>query len=342
MQAARLSVLLLFCLSWASSESSAATADLRVGDDVPEALLEQDDACHGSSDAEGRCDVSLLQRRGRVKQHAEAQLAEVPTDANKEHQQVAQAAAEASKVMDTSLLQDRAEANATSGANMMTLFHQTSEAAGKSILASGKFYSGKSGICGGAIYFSPSAKDTDVKVVGGRGFVIEAQVDMGRIKTMSPYCDEAMTGAKLLALGFDSITLDRGYMFECFALPSCKEYIIYDAARIKSMKGYPYNGIESWWPSWMPPWMKPTQPATQAYTPPAQTYTPPAQPPAPSPAQTYAPPAMQPHVQAVAAPSPPAVQPAVAVPLPAAAPAETYAPPVEQPQAQPVAAPPAM
>jgi len=313
MQAARLSVLLLACLSWASSESSAATADLRVGDDVPEALLEQDDVCHGGSDAEGRCDVSLLQRRGQVKQHAEAQHAE-----------------------------DRAEANTTSGANMMTLFHQTSEAAGRSILASGKFNAGKSGICGGAIYFSPSAKDTDVKAIGGRGFVIEAQVDMGRIKTMSPYCDESMTGAKLLALGFDSITLDRGYMFECFALPSCREYIIYDAARIKSMKGYLYNGYESWWPSWLPPWMKPTQPAPQAYMPPAQTYTPPAQPPAQTPAPTYAPPAVQPHVQPVAAPSPPAVQPAVAMPLPAATPAETYTPPVEQPQAQPVAAPPAM
>ncbi len=117
----------------------------------------------------------------------------------------------------------------------MRLYHQTTPQAGKSILATG-FHPGQSGICGGAIYFTGSPKDTDAKTVGGRGFIIEAVVDMGRMKEMDAWCDPSMTGEKLKAMGYDSMTLDRGHVRECILVAHCREYIIYDASQIKSIK----------------------------------------------------------------------------------------------------------
>merc|ERR1719343_1634551 len=100
------------------------------------------------------------------------------------------------------------------GGRVLTLYHQTSYEAGQSILKTG-FRLGHGGICGPAIYFSPTAKDTDVKAVGGRGFIIEAQVDMGRMQVMSGLCDNTLTASKVEASPFDSITLDRGFFAEC-------------------------------------------------------------------------------------------------------------------------------
>merc|ERR1712039_1113291 len=133
--------------------------------------------------------------------------------------------------------------------------------AGRRVLNTG-FRLGHGGICGPAIYFSPTAKDTDVKAVGGRGFIIEARVDMGRMKTMSGQCDNTLTASKMQASQYDSITLDRGGYAECWFLPHCYEYIIYDPKRVVSMKGYPYNGWNSWFPA--PKW--PGWPAMQLHS----------------------------------------------------------------------------
>merc|ERR1712060_458030 len=156
---------------------------------------------------------------------------------------------QAQEVEETSL-----QAAASLGGRVLTLYHQTSPEAGWSILKTG-FRLGHGGICGPAIYFSPTARDTDVKAVGGRGFIIEATVDMGRMKTMSGQCDNTLTASKLSASQYDSITLARGGHAECWFLPPCYEYIIYDPKRVLSMKGYPYNGWNSWfpaptWPAW--------------------------------------------------------------------------------------------
>jgi len=148
----------------------------------------------------------------------------------------------------------------------MTLYHQTSFEAGQSILKTG-FRLGHGGICGPAIYFSPTAKDTDVKAVGGRGFIIEATVDMGRMKHMHGLCDSSLTASKVKASDYDSITLDRGGHAECWFLPHCYEYIIYDPKRVLSMKGYPYSGWKSWFPApAVPTWPYwPVWPGMQAY-----------------------------------------------------------------------------
>jgi len=197
--------------------------------DADAALVEQDDAC--SSDE--HCDVSLRQLRA-AQRLQEGGAGQRELDALLEANGIS-SGREAEAV----------EADSETGGQVLRLFHQTSPEAGRSILKTG-FRVGSGGLCGPAIYFSPSAKDTDVKAVGGRGFIIEAMVDMGRMKHMSGQCDHSMNAAKMRQHGWDSITLDRGGFGECWFLPHCYEYIIYDKHRIKSMKGYQYNGFSSW------------------------------------------------------------------------------------------------
>merc|ERR1712039_129158 len=74
-------------------------------------------------------------------------------------------------------------------------------------------------------------------------------------------CDNTLTASKMQASQYDSITLDRGGYAECWFLPHCYEYIIYDPKRVVSMKGYPYNGWNSWFPA--PKW--PGWPGMQLY-----------------------------------------------------------------------------
>lgn len=211
----------LLCLTLLASAASGAWAAL--GEETPAlaSALTQDDECARGGDEDTRCDLSMLQVRG------------------------SKAAVERGAASADMHLEDGD--NFTQTENLMTLYHQTTEAAGRSILGTG-FRPGTQGVCGGAIYFSPTAKDTGVKAVGGHGFIIEAVVDMGRMLTMDANCDPYMTGAKLKAKGYDSITIDRGWVLECWFLPHCKEYIIYDAHRVKKMKGYPYSDAQSWFP----------------------------------------------------------------------------------------------
>jgi len=214
--------------AWASSAPDAIEADA--------ALVEQDDACS----SEESCDLSLRQLRA-THRHEQAE----------EH-----AAAEAERrfklMLESNGISSGTQAeyvgtDAETGGQLLKLYHQTSPEAGQSILKTG-FRLGSGGLCGPAIYFSPSPKDTDVKAVGGRGFIIEAIVDMGRMKVMNGQCDHSMNTDKMREHGWDSLTLDRGGFGECWFLPHCYEYIIYDNHRIKHMKGYPYNGWRSWFP----------------------------------------------------------------------------------------------
>mmetsp|Transcript_58023 Transcript_58023/g.162714 ORF Transcript_58023/g.162714 Transcript_58023/m.162714 type:complete len:258 (+) Transcript_58023:71-844(+) len=207
-----------------------AAAAAEVEADADALLVQQDDVC--SSD-EG-CDLSLRQLRATHRHQHET----------KEEVAVPRALLEANGIS-SGQEAEVLEASAETGGQLLRLYHQTSAAAGESILRTG-FRLGSGGLCGPAIYFSPSAKDTDVKAVGGRGFIIEAMVDMGRMKHMSGQCDHSMNAAKMRQHGWDSITLDRGGFGECWFLPHCYEYIIYDKHRIKSMKGYQYNGFSSW------------------------------------------------------------------------------------------------
>jgi len=113
----------------------------------------------------------------------------------------------------------------------MTLYHQTSPEIAALILKS-HFKPGKEGWCGGGIYFATSPEATNTKAIGPEshtGFIIEAQVDVGKVLHMSKTCDRSMTGQKLQSMNYDSITFNPG---------DGDEYIIYSSDRVLSMKQY--------------------------------------------------------------------------------------------------------
>ncbi|OLQ11942.1 RNA-binding protein rnp24 [Symbiodinium microadriaticum] len=70
------------------------------------------------------------------------------------------------------------------------LYHVTSPSIGPKILREG-FRAGHAGWCGGAIYFGNTAQETHHKAVGTeshQGYMIEAMVDVGRVKSMPWNC----------------------------------------------------------------------------------------------------------------------------------------------------------
>eukprot|EP00931_Biecheleriopsis_adriatica_P091433 TRINITY_DN6531_c0_g2_i1.p1 TRINITY_DN6531_c0_g2~~TRINITY_DN6531_c0_g2_i1.p1 ORF type:complete len:262 (-),score=37.60 TRINITY_DN6531_c0_g2_i1:48-833(-) len=112
---------------------------------------------------------------------------------------------------------------------VITVYHQTGSHAGPLILAHG-FRPGHAGWCGGGIYFAMSPKATQTKAIGPdshKGFMIQAQVDVGRVKHMPRQCDRHMSGGKLHKMGYDSIRFNPG---------DGDEVIVYDPSRVKSMK----------------------------------------------------------------------------------------------------------
>lgn len=96
------------------------------------------------------------------------------------------------------------------GTETMVLYHQTSPEIGAMILKNG-FRAGFRGWCGGAIYFARTPEATNSKTSAldsHKGFVIEAVVQVGKVRTMSSSCDTFLTGEKLHNEGYDSITFN--------------------------------------------------------------------------------------------------------------------------------------
>jgi len=111
------------------------------------------------------------------------------------------------------------------------VYHATSKEAGHSILKHG-FRLGSGGWCGGGIYFADSPGATKGKAIGpdsSQGFMIQARVAVGRVKVMSSTCDRSMSGPKLWATGFDSISFNPG---------DGEETVVYSVDRVLSAKAY--------------------------------------------------------------------------------------------------------
>mmetsp|Transcript_90392 Transcript_90392/g.162982 ORF Transcript_90392/g.162982 Transcript_90392/m.162982 type:complete len:281 (-) Transcript_90392:109-951(-) len=120
------------------------------------------------------------------------------------------------------------------GGKVLTLYHQTGGQAGPLILANG-FRPGSSGWCGGGIYFAASPKATETKAIGPqshKGFMIQAKVNVGRVKYMPKHCDRSLNGAKLASWGFDSVRFNPG---------DGNEFIVYDSSRIISTVQIPWH-----------------------------------------------------------------------------------------------------
>ncbi|CAE7424998.1 unnamed protein product [Symbiodinium necroappetens] len=125
--------------------------------------------------------------------------------------------------------------------NMVTGFHQTSPNVCKLIVNSA-FRPGSDGHCGGAIYFALSPQATKTKAIGNdskSGCMIEAKVDVGRVKYEGPRCGHKWTKQEFLQTGYDSIRFDPG---------DGDELVIYDSWRVKSMRIIPFN--DAWRPTY--------------------------------------------------------------------------------------------
>eukprot|EP00439_Symbiodinium_sp_Y106_P019183 s8152_g2.t1 len=131
--------------------------------------------------------------------------------------------------------------NNGNGRGLVTAFHQTSPKACKLIVASA-FRPGSDGHCGGAIYFAMSPEATKTKAIGNdsqSGCVIEAKVDVGRVKYESANCGHKWNKQEFLGTGYDSIRFDPG---------DGEEVVIFDSWRVKSMRIIPYNN--AWRPTY--------------------------------------------------------------------------------------------
>lgn len=113
--------------------------------------------------------------------------------------------------------------------NVRTLYHQTSPAACKMIVANG-FHPGTQGWCGGGIYFATSAEATETKAIGPeshKGCILRARVDVGLVMYLHKTCDRKMTGQTCWGRGFDSVSFDPG---------DGQEYIVYDKRQVLEVK----------------------------------------------------------------------------------------------------------
>lgn len=111
----------------------------------------------------------------------------------------------------------------------LRLFHQTGPKAGPLILRYG-FRPGTQGWCGPGIYFAQSPQETQTKAIGpesSKGFMIEALVNVGKVRHMPQICDRYLNGGIVQHQGFDSVSFNPG---------DGVEYVVYSSARILSAR----------------------------------------------------------------------------------------------------------
>jgi len=117
---------------------------------------------------------------------------------------------------------------------VLTLYHQTS-AEIAALIFEGGFKPGTRGWCGGGIYFAMKPWQTYHKAIGPNshlGSILEVEVDLGRVRHMSPTCDRSMTAEKMFADGYDSIRFNPG---------DGDEIVVYSPASILSVKHFAWS-----------------------------------------------------------------------------------------------------
>ena len=209
-------------MAWSHVLVLVSIASLGLADELHQDRLLQDDECQ-VNDASGACALQALQ----IKHNANNETVEKNTESNE------------SESLEASL------------GWVKTLYHQTTPSAGKSILKNG-FRLGHVGWCGAGIYFATSVQATSGKIRGpdsGAGFIIEAKVNLGRVKQMPWHCTTSPTcnhhpfakcqdrkdrASWLKMQGYDSIHFQPD--------PYGPEYVIYDPKKVVSMKGYYLHG----------------------------------------------------------------------------------------------------
>mmetsp|Transcript_102343 Transcript_102343/g.325176 ORF Transcript_102343/g.325176 Transcript_102343/m.325176 type:complete len:553 (-) Transcript_102343:321-1979(-) len=122
---------------------------------------------------------------------------------------------------------------------VITLYHQTSPHICDLILQS-NFRVGKVGWCGGGIYFAASAYATTRKAIGHEshhGFLIEARIDLGRVKHMGSSCFSRRLGVSTLSRTPTSHYLHQVHADSFVFNPvDGTEYVIANPRRVISMR----------------------------------------------------------------------------------------------------------
>jgi hypothetical protein len=106
------------------------------------------------------------------------------------------------------------------------LFHETSLGSAEKILNSQIMKKGKKGLAGGGIYFADTGADSHRKTEN-RGIMLNAVVNLGRVKTINPKGDPKITYCKLVKDGFDSVKIPRR---------KGEEYVVYNSDQVKNIK----------------------------------------------------------------------------------------------------------
>jgi len=117
---------------------------------------------------------------------------------------------------------------------VVTLYHQTSAEIG-ALIFEGGFKPGKLGWCGGGIYFAVKPWETYHKAIGPNshlGFIIEVQVDLGKVRHMPPTCDRSMSAEKMVRDGYDTIRFNPG---------DGDEIVVYSPESILSIKHFTWS-----------------------------------------------------------------------------------------------------
>mmetsp|Transcript_7553 Transcript_7553/g.17380 ORF Transcript_7553/g.17380 Transcript_7553/m.17380 type:complete len:212 (-) Transcript_7553:123-758(-) len=186
--------------------------------------LDQDDEC---AEAQGACALNALQVKSSEGQGADQELS--------------------AGTNDSETMSIASELNQTG--NLWRLYHLTGRSIGPRILKEG-FRAGHAGWCGGAIYFGNSPGECYHKAVGAeshQGYMIEAMVDVGRVKRMPWNCYTSIRciqthpsfqghinclsrhnyGHEVHHSGFQSIVFNPG---------DGNEIVIWDPSQVKSMR----------------------------------------------------------------------------------------------------------
>ena len=109
------------------------------------------------------------------------------------------------------------------------LFHQTSSSSADAITSSQHFKSGSGGMAGPGIYFATNPYATDRKA-HQHGSILQADVYLGKTKTISSNGDKTLNGQKVSQQGYDSVQIPRKGGFWG------KEYVVYDGNQVSNIK----------------------------------------------------------------------------------------------------------
>ncbi len=108
----------------------------------------------------------------------------------------------------------------------LVLYHQTDSVTAAKILQDQKMLRGTVGMAGGGIYFATSAHDTYHKA-RAQGTVLECQVHLGRVLSVSANGNRDMGFRKLYHTGYDSVMIPRS---------GGTEYVVYNSDQVVSVR----------------------------------------------------------------------------------------------------------